>query len=146
MTTRISCITLAVDDLQKSLTFYHDGLGLPAPDSATLEDRADHLAMKLPGDLYLVLILRDEFANCLKTTAQTVAARGSSECVLSYFTASKEEVDAIINRVVATGGSIPGQPAQWPWGYAGYVTDPDGHVWEIMWNPALQRADQATAN
>lgn len=130
----INCITLAVNDLKRSLTFYRDGLGLPTPDIAEVDD---HAALELEGGLYLVLILRAEFAEFARLANQADAAQGSSECILSYFTASREEVDAILKRVEAAGGTIAGQAKDKPWGYAGYFTDPDGHLWEIMWNPKL---------
>lgn len=136
MKTRINCITLAVDQLEKSLVFYRDGLGLPTKDVA---DATDHLALELPGDLYLVLLLREEFSEFAKLANQQEVLRGMSECILSYFAASKEEVDAILTRVEAAGGEIPSQAKEHPWGYAGYFTDPDGHLWEVMWNSKLKR-------
>jgi hypothetical protein len=57
----INCITLAVDDLKKSLAFYRDGLGLPAQFSAELEDGADCTAFELAGDLWLMPMPRAEF-------------------------------------------------------------------------------------
>lgn len=141
MNARISCITLAVDDIQKSLTFYRDGLGLTTQSDADLAEGADHVPLKLPGDLYLVLILRAGFTEFTQMTNQTNAPRGSSECILSYFAASKEEVDAILERAAAAGGTVPRQAKDEQWGYAGYIKDPDGHLWEIMWNPKLVEKD-----
>jgi Glyoxalase/Bleomycin resistance protein/Dioxygenase superfamily len=80
---------------------------------------------------------RAEFAKCTKIANQPDAPRGSSECILSYFAASKEDVDAILKRANAAGGAVPGEAEDQPWGYSGYFTDPDGHLWEIMWKPAL---------
>jgi predicted lactoylglutathione lyase len=133
----INCITLAGDDLKKSLAFYRDGLGLPAQFSAELEDGADCTAFELAGDLWLVLMPRAEFAKCTKIAHQPDAPRGSSECILSYFAASKEDVAAILKRANAAGGAVPGEAEDQPWGYSGYFTDPDGHLWEIMWKPTL---------
>jgi predicted lactoylglutathione lyase len=141
MNARISCITLAVDDIEKSLTFYHDGLGLTTQSNADLAGGADHVALELPGDLYLVLILRAGFAEFTKMTDQIDAPRGSSECILSYFAASKEEVDAILERAATAGGTVPRPAKDEQWGYAGYIKDPDGHLWEIMWNPKLIEKD-----
>ncbi len=131
----INCITLPVDDLKKSLAFYRDGLGLPAQFSAELKDGADRTAFELAVDLWLVLMPRAEFAKCTKIAHQPDAPRGSSECILSYFAASKEDVDAILKRANAAGGAVPGEAEER--GYSGYFTDPDGHLWEIMWKPAL---------
>jgi len=122
------CITLAVDDLKKSLAFYRDGLGLPAQFSAELKDGADRTAFELAGDLWLVLMPRAEFAKCTKIAHQPDAPRGSSECILSYFAASKEDVDAILKRANVASGAMPGEAEEQPWGYSGYFTDPDGHL------------------
>lgn len=132
MEPRIICITLAVDSIERSNLFYRDGLGLPIPD---ITEGADHIPIELQGNLYLVLTLRPEFAQFTALANQADAVRGSSECILSYFASSKEEVDTILKRVEAAGGTIPGQPKDQPWGYAGFFVDPDGHMWEIVWNP-----------
>jgi len=124
----INCITLAVDDLKKSLAFYRDGLGLPAQFSAELEDGADCTAFELRVDLWLVPMPRAEFAKCSKIAHQPDAPRGSSECILSYFAASKEDVDAILKRANVASGAMPGEAEEQPWGYSGYFTDPDGHL------------------
>jgi len=124
----INCINLAVDELKKSLAFYKGGLGLPAQFSAGLEDGADCTAFELAGDLWLVLMPRAEFAKCTKIAHQPDAPRGSSECILSYFAASKEDVDVILKRGNAAGGAAPGEAEDQPSGYSGYFTDPDGHL------------------
>jgi uncharacterized protein len=134
MKPRINCITLAVDNIEKSLAFYRDGLELA---SERIAGGDDHTAFFLPGDLCLVLILRDGFAGFTKLADQTNAARSVSECILSYFAASQEEVDTILKRVAAAGGEIASPAKEQPWGYAGLFKDPDGHLWEVMWNPHI---------
>ncbi len=134
MKPRINIITLAVDDVEKSLTFYRDGLGLPAPWYAG----ADHVAFELQPDLSLVLYPRTEVA---KIANQTDAVRRSSECILSHAAASKEEVDTILIRAEAAGGTLPSQPAEEPWGYSGYFKDPDGHLWQIMCGPGFEAGE-----
>ena len=111
----INCITLPVDDLNKSLALYRDELGLPAQFSAELEDGADCTAFELAGDLWLVPMPRAEFAKCTKIAHQPDAPRGSSEYILSYFAASKEYVDAILKRANAAGGAVPGEAEDQPW-------------------------------
>lgn len=133
MGVRIHCITFAVDDLERARTFYRDGIGLPVDDKPT----EDHLAIKLPDGLYLVLILREGFSEFTKLTNQMEAARGVSECILSYFGESEEEVDAIMERAEKAGGMVACPPTIQQWGYAGYIKDPDGHIWEIMFNPEM---------
>ncbi|MEX0760976.1 MAG: VOC family protein [Dehalococcoidia bacterium] len=127
----INCITLPVDDLQKSFAFYRDGLGMPAEGMA---GEQDHVAFELPGDLYLVLISRSEFAGFAGFVDQSTAQPGISECILSYFASSREEVDSVLESARSAGAS-PTTPKDNPWGYSGYFTDPDGHMWEVTWIP-----------
>ncbi len=132
MNPQINCLTLAVDEVEKSLAFYRDGLGLTTKVQA---DGDDHVAIFLPNNLCLVLILRESFTEFTRLANQTDAAPDTSECILSYFAASKAEVDAVLKRVAAAGAQVPHQAKAQPWGYAGLFTDPDGHLWEVMWNP-----------
>ena len=132
MNTRINCITFAVDNIETALAFYRDGLGLT---SQKITQGDDNVGFFLPGDLCLVLILHQGFTPFTKLAKQADAPRGTSECILSYFASSKAEVDAILKRVEAAGEEIPGPATEQPWGYAGILKDPDGHVWEVMWNP-----------
>jgi predicted lactoylglutathione lyase len=131
MKPRINCITFAVDDLKKSLAFYRDGLGLPITGAA--ED-TDHLVFELQGGLYLVLVVRNDFAGFTKFVNQTDAEKGASESILSYFASNKEEVDAILKQAEAASGIPSTEAKEQSWGYAGFFTDPDGHMWEVVWN------------
>ena len=135
---RINCITLPVEDIQRSFHFYSKGLGLGADDPAP---DADHVAFELSGGIYLVIILRKEFGTFTEMAGHTHTASHSSECILSYFASGKEEVDAVLGTAEAAGGIKAGPAKEHPWGYAGYFKDPDGHVWEVMWNPGLQGED-----
>lgn len=137
MKPRIHCITLPVSELTAALNFYRHGLGFPTADIGEFTPADDHFALKLEGGLYLVLILRAGFAEFTTLAQQSEAPRGASECVLSYFAASQSEVDEILQRCAANGGVVAGAPVAQPWGYAGYVKDPDGHLWEIMFNPKM---------
>lgn len=133
----INCITLAVDDIQKAFAFYRDGLGLSTEGVGDINEETDHIAFKLPSGLYLVLILRKDFTEFTQIANQSDAARGASECILSYFAAGKEEVDSVLKSVKAAGGTVAGEPKDQPWGYAALFTDMDGHLWEVMWNPRV---------
>ena len=126
----VSVITLAVDDLERSLAFYRDGLGLPTTGIADLADGGDHILFPLDGGLSLVLFLRSELA---AVTLHPDTGRDALACVLSHTAGSPEEVDAILNQAAAAGGTITVPAAPQPWGgYAGYFADPDGHLWEIV--------------
>jgi uncharacterized protein len=134
----IHCVTLPVDDLKRSFRFYKNGLGLSAGEP---DETADHVAFTLEDKLYLVIILREEFAKFTTMANQPDAPKGTSECVLSYFTVSREEVDTILGKAEIAGGVLTGTARDQPWGYAGFFKDPDGHLWEIMYNPGLQKAE-----
>jgi predicted lactoylglutathione lyase len=132
---RITIITIAVDDLKKSLAFYREAMGWtpwwPPPGH---REPFDHAAFELAGGLSLVLNPRDELAR----EARVREARPSStEFTLTYALGSREEVDALLRRAVAAGAAWIGRPVDHPWGYAAELKDPDGHVWEIIWNPEL---------
>lgn len=131
MKPRISIITLAVDDLERSLRFYRDGLGLPT--KGIVEGFDDHVLFEMQEGLSLVLYLRKEVD---KISGQTNDIRSSSECILSYAATSREEVEKTIDRAVSAGGSLCGKPEEQPWGYFAYFKDPDGHIWEVLTGPA----------
>jgi len=121
----INIITLAVDDLEKSLAFYRDGLGL-----GDITDGGDHILFKLQGDLSLVLFLRNKFN---KVINQANTSRRISEISLSHNADSKEEVDTILKNAQAAGGTLATETMEYDWGYSGYFNDIDGHLWEIVY-------------
>jgi uncharacterized protein len=142
MEPRIPVITLAVDDLQRALTFYRDGLGLDSDGVVGTEFHDDHsgadgaIAMfHLAGGLILAVYPRSELA---KDAGLPLRASQTGEFSLGHFVASREDVDALLARAGAAGGSVLDKPRDRPWGiYSGYFQDPDGHLWEIVHNPAL---------
>ncbi|MCR8842452.1 VOC family protein [Paenibacillus sp. SC116] len=125
MKPRVSIITLAVDDLDKSLAFYRYGLGL-----SDITLGGDHILFQLEGDLSLVLYLRHEFD---KSANQSSTTERHSAISLSHSADSKEEVDSILNKAKEAGGTIPTEAIEYDWGYTGYFKDPDGHLWEIVY-------------
>jgi predicted lactoylglutathione lyase len=133
MKPRISIITLAVENLQRSLIFYSDGLGFPT--RGIVEGFEDHVLFDLQDGLSLVLFLRTEIE---KLAEQHHGNKSSSECILSYAASSKEEVDEILANAIVAGATPCGKPEQQPWGYFCYFKDPDGHLWEIITAPATQ--------
>ncbi len=117
-------ITLAVDDLERSLDFYQNGLGL-----GTGIHGGDHVLFELQGELSLGLYLRSEFN---QVAGQKNNSNTASSISLSYQADNREEVDQLLERAVQTGGSIPSPTQTHEWGYNGYFKDPDGHLWEIV--------------
>ncbi|MGH2684549.1 MAG: VOC family protein [Actinomycetota bacterium] len=142
MRPRIHVITLGVEDLERSLAFYRDGLGLESPgiigtefpgDEAT--PAGDVAMFQLDGGLILSLYPRTELAKDAKVP---VGPEQAGEFTIGHLVGSREEVDALLAKAAAAGATLTGQPHERPWGiYSGFFQDPDGHLWEIVWNPEL---------
>ena len=127
MPAAISCVTFPVDDLQKAVSFYRDGLGL------TLEEADDeHAAFDLDG-VYLVVLDRSEFGTYVEKVGHRPAARGAAETIISYFADSKGDVDAFMAKAKAAGAQVTAASDE-DGVYSGYFTDPDGHVWEVLFD------------
>jgi catechol 2,3-dioxygenase-like lactoylglutathione lyase family enzyme len=142
MQPRIHVITLAVDDLERALTFYRDGLGLDSPGIGGTEFAGDEanpagaVAMfRLQGGLILSLYPRSELAKDAKVP---LGPPKTGEFSIGHVVDSREEVDSLLARAEAAGAALTGEPHDRPWGvYSGYFRDPDGHLWEVVWNPEL---------
>lgn len=138
----ISVITLGVDDLGAALRFYRDGLGLPTP--GIIGQEFEHGAVVFidmqPG-LRLALWPRASIAH---DTGLPLGAASPTNLTLGHNVGSRAEVDRVMARAGTAGARIlkPAHDTFWG-GYAGYFQDPDGHVWEAVWNPAWQ-ADAGT--
>ncbi|HKT13434.1 MAG TPA: VOC family protein [Terriglobia bacterium] len=138
----INVITLAVNDLEKSIVFYRDGLGLPCrgilgaefKGSATEPSGAIGF-FELNGGVILALYPRVDLA---KDSKVSHAPASSLEFSLGYLTESKDEVDSLLSQAQAAGAALTDPPHVRPWGiYSGYFKDLDGHLWEIIWNPKM---------
>ena len=137
---RIHVVTLAVDDLERSLAFYRDGLGLESSGIIGTEFVGDEtqpggaaVMFQLDGGLTLALYGRADLA---KDAGIPVGPASSGEFSLGHIVATRAEVDAVLAQAVSAGAEQIGQAHDRPWGiYSGYFRDPDGHLWEIIWNP-----------
>ncbi len=127
MPASISCVTVPVENLQKSIAFYRDGLGL-----AVEEQDEEHAALDLDG-VYLVLLERSEFGTYVERLGHRPAARGAAETIISYFTESKGEVDTVMGQAQRAGAQIVAASDE-DGVYSGYFTDPDGHTWEVLFD------------
>lgn len=140
MKPRLDVITLAVDDLQKSLSFYRDGLGLPTQGIVATEFKGTAtepagavVFFELQGGLMLALYPRSELAKDAKVPN---GAPSALEFSLGHIVGSRKEVADILERAQAAGGTVTDGPHDRPWGiHSGYVKDLDGHLWEIIWHP-----------
>ena len=140
MKPRISVITLGVDDLERSLAFYRDGLGLPTKGiiGTEFEDGAV-VFFDMSEDLMLALYPRSALAKDAKVP---VSPPSPSELTIGQLVRSKKEVDAIMQQAEKAGAHVtdPARDRFWG-GYSGYFQDLDGHLWEIVWNPAVEVKD-----
>ncbi len=127
MKPRISMITLGVRDLAKAVQFYEHGLGFPRMQSPPT------VAFFTLNGSWLGLYGREALAE-----DATVASEGSGfeSFALAHNVSSESEVDTVMQQAVAAGAIMVKQPQQAFWGgYSGYFRDPDGHLWEVAYNP-----------
>ena len=137
LSARIHVLTLGVSDLERALSFYRDGLGLPSQGITGTQFHGDHehpagaIAMfTLDDGLMLSLYPRSELARDAGVDAAHTAGSGLS---IGQIVDSREDVDRILDLARRAGATVPGPAHERPWGiYSGYFTDPDGHLWEII--------------
>jgi catechol 2,3-dioxygenase-like lactoylglutathione lyase family enzyme len=142
MEPRIHVITLAVDDLERALAFYRDGLGFDSHGVVGTEFRDDYTQaagdiaiFNLEGGLILTVYPRSELA---KDAGVPFGPPKSGEFSIGHAVGNRADVDIALTRAEAAGATVLGKPRDRPWRiYSGYFRDPDGHLWEIMHNPAL---------
>lgn len=140
MKPRITVITLGVDDLERAVRFYRDGLGLFTEGIIGKEFEQGAVAFfDLQAGLKLALWPR---ASICHDAGIAPAAAGASEFTLGHNVGSQAEVDDVMQQAQRAGAHIvkPAQPTFWG-GYAGYFQDPDRHLWEVVWNPQLLPQD-----
>jgi uncharacterized protein len=136
MQPRITLITLAVDDLERSVAFYRDGLGLATQGIVGREFEHGAVAFfDLAEGLRLALWPR---ASLCHDTGLAPGPRSATEFALAHNVGTREEVDAVLAEASRTGARIVKAAVDTFYGgYAGYFQDPDGHLWEVAWNPAM---------
>ena len=128
MEPRISIITLGVNDLQRSVEFYRDGLGLSLFDEDTTS-----IAFFQNRGTWLALYPREALAADVGIATE---GSGFSGVTLAHNVRTREEVDSLLDVAVAAGATLvkPAQDVFWG-GYSGYFADPEGYLWEVTWNP-----------
>jgi uncharacterized protein len=134
MKPRIKVITLGVTDLQRSLEFYRDGMGLPTEGiiGTEFEDGAV-VFFNLADGLMLALYPKAALAKDGKVTAGPTSPAAFA---LGHNVATRHEVDVVMAEAAAAGATITDAAHDRFWGgYSGYFQDPDGHLWEVAWNP-----------
>ncbi len=128
MQPRINVITLGVKDIARSRKFY-EKLGWKASSIST----EGFAVFQLGG---VILFLYPEKSLAEDANLSGTAVPGFRGISLSYNTSSKEDVDQVIMHAVEAGGKLQKRAQDVFWGgYSGYFADPDGHLWEVAWNP-----------
>jgi catechol 2,3-dioxygenase-like lactoylglutathione lyase family enzyme len=143
MKPRITVVTIGVDDLERSVRFYRDGLGLQTKGIVGTEFEHGAVAFfDLERGLKLALWPRESLAHDSRLAQ---AQPSATEFSLGHNVSSRDEVDTVMEQARIAGAVIvkPAQPTFFG-GYAGYFQDPDGHLWEIAWNPAWDMGETAT--
>ena len=141
MEPRIDVLTLAVGDLERALAFYR-ALGLESTGVIGTEFAGDATTpagaaamFNLRGGPTLALYPRTELA---KDANVPVGPPAPDEFSIGHLVSSRADVDAVLAQAESAGATLTDQPHERPWGiYSGYFRDPDGHLWEIIWNPRL---------
>jgi catechol 2,3-dioxygenase-like lactoylglutathione lyase family enzyme len=128
MKPRISVITIGVADLDQSLTFYRDGLGLPTEGIIGREFEHGAVAFfTLSAGLKLAIWAQDDIAH---DTGLKKAPISSTAFTIGHNVVRREEVDTVMAEAARAGAEVL-KPAR-----ETYFRDPNGHVWEVVWNPA----------
>lgn len=142
MKSRISVITLTVSDLDRSLRFYRDGLELKT--NGIIGQQFEHGAVAL-FDLQAGLKLAIWPQSSLAVDSGLVQqAHNPTQISIGHNVSSEAEVDLVMQQAATAGAIVVKWPGKTFWGgYAGYFQDPDGHLWEIVWNPDLLPLDGA---
>ncbi len=142
MKPHITVLTIGVDDLEQSLAFYRDGLGLPTEGIIGREFEHGAVAFfTLGGGLRLAIWARDDIAY---DTGLPKTPVSPTSFTIGHNVGSREEVDAVMAEAARAGARCL-KPAQDTFygGYAGYFQDPNGHIWEVVWIPDTPPADDA---
>jgi catechol 2,3-dioxygenase-like lactoylglutathione lyase family enzyme len=134
MKPRITLLTLGVDDLQQAVRFYRDGLGFRT--EGIVGAQLEHGAVAffdLQAGLKLALWPRKSIAH---DTGIALGKPNATDFTIGHNVSSKPEVDAVMEQAKDAGAVIVKRAHDTFWGgYAGYFQDPDGHLWEVAWNP-----------
>lgn len=140
MKPRITLITLGVDDLERAVRFYRDGLGWPTQGIIGTEFEHGAVAFfDLQPGLKLALWPRASLAH---DSGLPVGPASATHCALAHNVSDRAEVDSVMQQARAAGAAEVKPAADTFWGgYAGYFQDPEGHLWEVAWNPQLLPRD-----
>jgi hypothetical protein len=128
---RLNIVTIGVENLDRAVHFYRDGLGWPLSSISG----GDYAIFKISTGTALALYPR----HLLAKDACVVDLGGYGGITLAQNVLSKEEVDRALSQAVLAGGTLLKAAGNTEWGgYSGYFADPDGHPWEVAWAPIFE--------
>ena len=131
MEQRLTMITLGVSDLINSTDFYVSKFGWKKSNSSN-----EHISFFELNGIQLALYEKNELANDATVNPNGNGFKGFT---VSYNARSKKEVDSLIEKLRANGVEIIKEPQKVIWGgYSSYISDLDGNLWEIAFNPFLE--------
>jgi catechol 2,3-dioxygenase-like lactoylglutathione lyase family enzyme len=135
MKARITVLTLGVDDLDRAVTLYRDGLGFATEGIVGTEfDYGAVAFFDLQEGLWLALWPRASLAHA---AGLDVASPSATDFSIGHNVRTEAEVDAVMDRARRAGGAVVKAAERTFWGgYAGYFSDPDGHLWKVVFNPS----------
>ena len=138
MQPRLTVLTLGVDDLERAVSFYRDGLGLPTAGIVGEEFEYGAVAFfDLQHGVRLAVWPRASLAH---DTGLPLSSPGAPSVSLGHNVSSREAVDDVMAQAARAGGRVVKAAGPTFWGgYSGYFQDPDGHLWEVVWNPQWER-------
>jgi uncharacterized protein len=140
MHARIGLLTIGVDDLERALSFYRDGLGLKTQGVVGTEfEYGAVVFFDLKGGLKLALWPREHIA---RDATIPKTPHSPTEFTIGHNVKTKEDVDLVMAQAEKAGARIVKRAGPTFWGgYAGYFQDLDGHLWEVLWNPQFLPED-----
>ena len=137
MDPRVNIVTLGVVSLERAVAFYRDGLGWPLSGASS-----ENIAFFETGGTVLALYPREKLAADANTAPQ---GGGFSGFTLAHNVAEKQQVSRALREAEAAGATIIKEAQDVFWGgHSGYFADPDGHLWEIAWNPYAPLAEDGS--
>ncbi len=136
MESRISLLTLGVEDLKRGVAFYRDGLGWPMSGAST-----DEVAFFHTGGIVLALFPLELLAADAGVSKEGSGFRGVA---LAHNVREREQVDEVLAEAEAAGATVVKPAQDVTFGRSGYFADPDGHLWEVAWNPGFPIAEDGS--
>ena len=135
MEPRVSLITLGVSDLERSVSFYRDGLDWPKSQVG-----GDEVAFFKTGGVVIVLFPRASFAADADVKVNDVEHGGFARISLAHNVAEEGQVDSVLAQAAQAGATIVKEAQEIFFGRHGFFADPDGFLWEVAWNPSFPMA------